>query len=293
MKIRTMVWTVSLMCVLSGCSGKMKQLSHQLPDQLVRTFEVKGRQGIAVDETHYYVSGSKSLYKYTKDGKLVASNEDPFKGYPIRANHIGDIDMYNGELYLSIEWFEDGQGKDIQITVHDAETLAFKRHFPFEPKSGQLEVSGIAVDRDQKRIWMCSWVGGESGRHLYEYDLNTEKYLRKLALTPAPEWTQGVHYHEGALYLTADDGDADKGDYDHVYRVSLNPEDAGKLTLALTVSAVKRVGEIEGLAYDRWREEWLIHHNRGKRIVRGMPKGLYPGYTREICEIYAFRNAKD
>ena len=34
----------------------------------------------------------------------------------------------------------DGVGKDIQIAVHDAATLKFKRTFKFEPKSGQEEV---------------------------------------------------------------------------------------------------------------------------------------------------------
>jgi len=32
----------------------------------------------------------------------------------------------------------------------------------------------------------------------------------------------------------------------------------------------------------------LVHFNRGKRIVQGMPKGLYPGYTEEIHEVYVF-----
>ena len=33
----------------------------------------------------------------------------------------------------------------------------------------------------------------------------------------------------------------------------------------------------------------VVLNNRGKRIVRGMPKGLYPGYDREIHELYIFR----
>lgn len=275
--------------LLVGLSFLATACSHnQAPFTYKRSFEVAGRQGIAVDANHYYVSGSKSLYKYSKDDKLLLSNEDPFKGYPIAANHIGDIDVYNGELFLSIEWFEDGQGKDIQITVHDAETLEFKRHFPFNPDSGQLEVSGIAVDRNKKTIWMCSWVGGESGRHLYEYDLKSGKYLRKLALDNPPQWTQGVHYYDGNLYLTADDGDADKNEYDNLYKVSLKPGQEGKVTKVMTVTDVMRAGEIEGLAVDLDRNEWLIHHNRGKRIIKGMPKGFYTGYDREIREIYVF-----
>ncbi|MEM7393876.1 MAG: hypothetical protein AAF492_16175 [Verrucomicrobiota bacterium] len=286
MKTKTIVPLLAVGLLGGSSCATWEAPENQLT--LLRSFEVKGRQGIAVDRDHYYVSGSTSLYRYTKEGQMVTSNEDPFKGYPIRANHIGDIDVHNGELFLSIEWFEDGEGKDIQITVHDAETLAFKRHFPFEPESGQREVSGIAVDRERERIWMCSWVGGESGRHLYEYDLKTGHYLRKLAMNPAPAWIQGVYCHDGALFITADDGDADKNEFDRVYRVSLDPKDEGKTTVFMTLSEVKRVGEIEGLAFDTSRNEWLIHHNRGKRIVRGMPKVFYPGYDREIREVYVF-----
>ena len=104
--------------------------------QLVDTFEVKGRQGVASDGQYYYVSGSKALYKYDKNGKLLLANETPFEGYPIPANHIGGIDVFNGEIFVSAENFMDGVGKDIQIAIHDAETLKLKRSFSFDPASG-------------------------------------------------------------------------------------------------------------------------------------------------------------
>ena len=144
---------------------------------------VAGRQGVACDGKFIYVSCSKALYKYDMNGKLVAENKNPFEGYSIPSNHIGDIDVYNGEIYVGAENFMDGVGKDIQIAIHDANTLKFKRTFKFEPKSGQEEVSGITVDPVKKTVWMCSWVGEESGRHLYEYDLKGN-YLRKVHLQP-------------------------------------------------------------------------------------------------------------
>ena len=64
---------------------------------------VEGRQGIAADSNFYYVSGSTALYKYDKQGRLAAENERPFEGLPLAANHIGDIDVWNGELYAGIE----------------------------------------------------------------------------------------------------------------------------------------------------------------------------------------------
>ncbi|MDR1856226.1 MAG: hypothetical protein LBR22_03590 [Desulfovibrio sp.] len=254
--------------------------------------EVKGRQGIAADDKFYYVSGSKAIFKYDRQFKLVASNEQPFEGYAIPSNHIGDIDVYNGELFISAEWFEDGVGKDIQIAIHDADTLKFKRTFKFEPSSGQQEVSGICVDRDKKTVWMCSWVGEDSGRYLYEYDLATGKYLRKVHIMPVPQWVQGVFYYKGALYLTADDGEADYNEPDHVYRVNIT-KDGTYATVAIekTITEVKRQGEIEGLCVDPVTNDLMVLYNRGARIILGMPKGFYEGYDKEISEVYRFAMA--
>lgn len=256
---------------------------------LIDSFEVKGRQGITTDGNFYYVSGSKTLYKYDKTGKLLLVNENPFEGYPIAANHIGDIDVFNDELFVSAENFMDGVGKDIQIAIHDATTLKLKRTFKFEPSSGQEEVSGICVDRDKRTVWMCSWVGEESGRYLYEYSLDSGAFLRKVHLQPVPQWAQGVFYWKGSLYLTADDGTADLDEPDHLYRIDVSNKTYASLVMEKAFTEVKKQGEIEGLAVDPKTGELLILFNRGARIVLGMGKGLYPGYGREISEVYRFK----
>ena len=89
--------------------------------RLKRIVPVEGRQGIAADSNYYYVSGSTALYKYDKQGRLVAENEHPFEGLPLEANHLGDIDVWNGELYAGIETFEDGKGENIQVAVYDTD----------------------------------------------------------------------------------------------------------------------------------------------------------------------------
>ena len=63
--------------------------------KLKKVIEVKGRQGIAIDENYYYVSSTTALYKNDKDGNLVAENTQPFQN-PDQATHYGDIDIYNG-----------------------------------------------------------------------------------------------------------------------------------------------------------------------------------------------------
>lgn len=86
---------------------------------LKKVIEVQGRQGIAIDENYYYVSSTTALYKYDKEGNLVSENTQPFQN-PELANHFGDIDIYNGEIFCGLERFEYGRGFNIAISVYDA-----------------------------------------------------------------------------------------------------------------------------------------------------------------------------
>lgn len=273
----------------STCDISVRSALPEFEYRLNKVMEVKGRQGVTTDGKYLYVSGSTTLAKYDLDGKLLLENTQPFIGYHKEANHIGDIDIHNNELYVSSEWFADGVGTNIQIAIHDAETLALKRAVDFEPSSGQVEVSGIAVDTVNNSVWMASWVGEESGRYLYEYDLFTGKYKRKVHLQPVPQWIQGVYAYQGKLYITADDGTADEKEPDHLYRVEISDKDnQGRVVLERTLDDLKDYGEVEGLVVNHDTKQMIIHSNRGKQIVLGMPKGFYPGYDREINELYFY-----
>ena len=253
--------------------------------------QVDGRQGIAWDNGEYYVSGSTTLSHYDKDWNRLACNTEPFKDFEsgTKVNHIGDIDVYKGEIYAGVEYFMDGKATDIQIAIYDAETLKLKKNYPFEPESGQTECSGITVDTDNKSVWMCAWDEGESGRYLYRYDLSTGVYLGKYHLQCPPQWIQGIVYYDGWIYITADDGTADDGEPDHIYRCRVDLERTSfTVVLERTLDDVKLQGEIEGISVDRTNRQMLISYNRGSQIVLGMVKGFYDGYTEEIHEVYAY-----
>lgn len=255
--------------------------------ELVNTIEVSGRQGVAVDNNYYYVSGSKALFKHSKDGKLVAVNNTPFDNLLLKANHLGDIDYYNGELFAGAEYFDDGSAFNIQIVIYDAETLKFKRFFKWDEESGQKEVCGITVDTKNTIVWMADWINGS---YLYKYDLVTGKYLGKLHIYPVPEKQQGVKVFRNNLYLTADDGDAEFDEPDHLYSIPLLlNESTAKVALVKTFKDVKLNGEIEGLTFDEKNENLIVHFNRGTRVVNGMPIGFYPGYSKEIHELYIYK----
>ena len=289
---RSRMATILLVAVTVGCTCPTCELP--VPDcgrtegyQLLRVIEVAGRQGIATDGERYFNSGSTALYVYSKDGELLAANEVPFVDLEKPANHIGDISVHDGELFAGIEWFEDGRGTDIQIAIYDAETLRYKKSVDWNPDSGQVEVSALAVDTDTGSVWMTDWVDGS---YVYRYDMATETYLGKLHLRPAPQWQQGIAAFGGSLFITADDGDAELEEVDNLWRVD-SPTAASDayVTHEKAFIEFRRAGEIEGIDFDRGAGEMLVLANRGKRIVLGMPKGLYPGYDREIHEIYVYR----
>ena len=272
--------------LLAGCgAGKADAAVYTLDS----VHAVNGRQGICVEGDCYWVSGSTTLTKYDRDWNVVAENADPFKGYALEVNHIGDIDVYRNELYLGVEYFMDGEGKNIQVAVYDGDTLELKRVFPFRADTGQLECSGIAVDPDSGTVYMSSWIDDTSSNCLYMYDLETGDFKGKLEMDPAPKWLQGVAYYDGNLYVTADDGDADDDAPDHMYRVDA---ETGAVTLEKTFDDVTRQGEIEGLSFDVERGEFLLLYNRGARIVAGMPTGFYDGYEEEIHEVFVYQIQK-
>ena len=277
---------VFLALLLGGCKKDTTALhTYTLKD----VHQVAGRQGVCTEGGYFWVSGSTTLTKYDSNWNVVAENTDPFKGYTLEVNHIGDIDVYNNELYLGVEHFMDGVGKNIQVAVYDGDTLELKRVFPFRADTGQLECSGIAVDADSRTVYMCSWIEDESSEYLYRYDLDTGDYKGKTKMQPCPKWLQGVAYYDGHLYVTSDDGDADKDEPDHMYRVDVSEDyETGTVVLENTFSDVTRQGEIEGLTFDRENGQFLLVYNRGAKIVAGMPSGFYEGYTEEIHEVFVY-----
>ncbi|MBR4163263.1 MAG: hypothetical protein IKR11_07050 [Solobacterium sp.] len=279
-------YIVSLLVFLTGCQNAGKPLSEYI---LKEVHEVNGRQGICVEGDNYWVSGSGTLTKYDSDWNVVAENTDPFKGYTLEVNHIGDIAVWNNELYLGVEYFMDGEGRNIQVAVYDGDTLELKRVFPFRSDTGQLECSGIATDPDSNTVYMTSWIDDPSSEYLYMYDLDTGDYKGKIHMEPAVKWLQGVAYYEGHLYVTCDDGDADENEADHMYRIDIDESGkTGKAVVEKTFDDVTRQGEIEGLAFDRNRKQFLLLYNRGAIIKAGMPSGFYEGYDHEIHEVFVY-----
>ena len=130
--------------------------------RLKKVVEVPGRQGIAADKDFFYVSDTRGLYKYDHNWNLVAkrvqTKSDPLFPNPENANHFGDIDVYDGKIYTGNEKFAFGRGQNIAVSIYDANTLKWIKDIPWCAESGQVEVSGLAVDREKNLIWMSDWL---------------------------------------------------------------------------------------------------------------------------------------
>ena len=284
-KKTTLLLGLIALIFLYGCGKTTPVFKYELAE----VHPVAGRQGICTEGEYYWVSGSGTLAKYDSSWNLIAENTDPFQGYTLEVNHIGDIDVYNNELYLGVEYFMDGEGKNIQVAVYDGDTLKLKRVFPFRSDTGQMECSGIAVDADSRTVYMTSWIDDESSEYLYMYDLDTEEYKGKLKMDPIPKWLQGIAYYDGSLYVTSDDGDADENAPDHLYRVDVSKnKQTGIVSQEKAFDDVTRQGEIEGLTFDADHGQLLLLYNRGAKIVAGMPTGFYEGYSEEIHEVFVY-----
>lgn len=295
---------LTALCGLFLC-GQAVQAQHLGTEyRLKKVIPVEGRQGIAIDKDHYYVSCSKVLYKYDKEGNLLLKNDRPFEGLKLTANHFGDIDVWNGELYCGIETFIDGRGENIQVAVYDAGTLTFKRALEWDPASGQVEVSGLAVDRQRNMVWMSDWV---DSRYVYCYSLETGKYYTKMQCRPMPYWCQGIFIADNTMLFTADDGESTFHIADNIYAADISDVPytgtangeaagamAGKLSLFREMTDFRRAGEIEGLSIDPVNDDLVVLNNRGVQIILGMPKGPFEkeGYTGEIHELYVYEKIK-
>ena len=250
---------------------------------------VEGRQGVAYDNGEYWVSGSDVLARYDKDWKPAAENKEPFKDLEVKADRLGDIDFYNGELYVCAETVNGKTAKDAQILVYNAQTLKPVRAYAISAASGQQDCSGVAVDPDTQSIWTCSRSGQDSGRYLYRYSLETGAYIGKIHMQAAPQSLRGLAYYNGYLYMTADDGTADMGEPDHIYRWRVDSDSTdATVTLERTLDDVTAVGEVGGLSFDKKAKKLLVLSNYGAQIADGEITGLYEGFEQEAHEVHTF-----
>lgn len=316
------------------CLGTAAYAQHLGTEyRLKKVVQVPGRQGVAADKDYFYISDTRGLYKFDHNWNLVQkrvkTDKDGLFPHPELANHFGDIDVYDGKIYTGNEHFNLGRGENISVSIYDAKTLQWIEDIPWSPESGQVEVSGVAVDREQGLVWLSDWV---DSRYVYAYSLATKKYYTKMQCRPEPYWCQGIYVCDGTMLFSADDGESTYQIPDNIYKADISgapyfglkqgtepvkkdpwnvkTDAKGKvvtrtgliaagafarpLSLFMEMKSFRRCGEIEGLTVDPNTDDLLVLNNRGTQIILGMSQGPFKeeGYTGEIHEVYVYEKIK-
>ena len=180
-------------------------------------------------------------------------------------------------------------------------TSSLKTQIPLQASHWRSTTSAtlMFIKTSSISAWSISWTA--KGRTSKSPFMTATRFSSNVcspsAVTPASLNAQGLlsiltaapsicaPFYEGNLYVTCDEGDADEDAPDSLYRV--DPK-SGEATLERSFDDVTRQGEIEGLTFDAERRQFLLLYNRGARIVLGMPKGFYDGYTEEIHEVFVY-----
>lgn len=282
--MKKLVIIVVMVCTLYVLSG-YKVYSHTTFTN-ADIYNVAGEQGICATDNHFYNNGSFKLVKYSP--KMKQQLYVKVKDAPQGINHIGDIATDGQYLYLSMEHYDDAT-KDHQgtnqlcIGVYDRNTLKYRHSFPLDARSGQKEIAGVAYREKDHCLYLASWLDDKSSQYIYRYSRQGQ-YLGKYHLQNMPPHIQGLSFYQDELYLTADDGDANRNASDHVYKTKL--KDGAKLTQVLTLNNVRDQGEVEGITFKD--QKMYVLYVRGTRVVDGRRIGLKKGYQRPVYEIYSY-----
>ena len=242
---------------------------------------VIGRQGIAYYDDVFYVSGDSTLTSYNSNWKIINGTETALDKIDIKVNHIGDIDVYNDEIYAGVEYFTSKEIKNLLIAVYDIHTFKLNRVYKIEPTSGQKEISGITIDPNTDSIWTCSWLEDESSNYLYRYSLKDGEYLGRYEIKNPPKFVQGISYFDGYIYMSADDGGVKA---DHIYKIKPDVDKKGfEAELEKTMDGLNFVAELEGLTFDTKNRKLLIMSNISSKIINNS----YPNEV-EMHEIFIY-----
>ena len=242
--------------------------------------EVSGGQGVYVIGDEMYVNGSAQISAY-RNGKKIRQNKDVFTKYQGEVNHLGALSGNAQYLFAPSEAFDGNDSENKQVGIYDRHTLKQVRSFALSDQSGQQECSALAYDHRDHSLWLAQWGDTPSSFYLYHYTISGQ-YLGKRKI-PHLKWIQGITIDQDDMYLSCDDGDANKEQPDHIYRLS----DQGQVKTIRSLDDVYDQGEVEGLSIAH--HKLYVLYNRGAKVVDGKVLGLEKGYDHQIHEVYAYK----
>lgn len=194
-------------------------------------------QGIARVADGWIFSASGGLWR--TDDKYVQTGENmvplPSELTAAGFNHIGDIDMAQGDLYAAVEQSDFSRGEQA-VVLFDPQTLKYKSHVILE----QHEASFLAIDETTMTAYLTDRYSDDK---LLSYDIQAGwKPRPTLQMSQQAVHIQGADVALGALWLSCDDP------AQGLYRVDLK---TGAVTQVGSVNRQEKVGsfrpEVEGI----------------------------------------------
>jgi hypothetical protein len=165
-------------------------------------------QGLGWDGNHWYFSTShegdfNDLYKLDNKSNLILKEENVIPSFLVKEgyDHIGDLDYWNGKLYIPIEHKPvlDGLRINATFAVYDSQLNFVGEWF----KTSQFHAPWCAIDPETGYLYSSEW---NDAWDLYAYDLvNGGKLVKKIHLDKRLSSVQGGDFYQGYLYLCLDD----------------------------------------------------------------------------------------
>lgn len=185
-------------------------------------------QGVTHDASYWYVTQKDRLWKFpisydlnkqvSKDIKRVGIPEILKNNH---YNHFGDLDIYQGYLYIPLE---DKENRQPKIVVFKAQDLSFVAEANLDVAQGGGHAMSCAVNPQNGRLYVAQYRHGDpSGIRVLLYHQEIKegrlilRYLSKLSLYEEdgrkalyPRSIQGLEFSKtsGLLYLVSDIGSA-------------------------------------------------------------------------------------
>jgi hypothetical protein len=229
--------------------------TFRLPDGLLRS------QGVTTDGLSWIFSWQGGLEKTSDDylplgvATWPPDNFNEAQIAPDGTNyvgdvHIGDVDYYDGLVYVPLE--DTGEGPlnnprytHPHIALYDARTLLYTGvKYALSPDIHVAGVPWVAVNARARNVYTAEWDMQHDRINVFDTKMN---FLRFLPLHYAEAFGPGFHLsriqgakmHNGALYATRDD------DQKSVFKIDVHTGDVTK------VFSINPSGhsELEGLAF--------------------------------------------
>jgi hypothetical protein len=183
------------------------------PSQVGGTLAADAVQGLAHDDTHWYLLTTRRIWKVPLDQSLASVKGEGTAPFAGRYMHLGDADYQGGVLYVPLENDRRGGPRAIGALRPDLTPIGV------QPLNGSQYASWCAVDARGQRLYTSSFNADRvqvfrielSADHfalVFERDLVLKRRVRAtsevIAFGVAPRIQGGALSAHGDLYLASD-----------------------------------------------------------------------------------------